>query len=107
MGARGGIRAGIARDTDAFTLVRAALEAVCYQTHDLTQAMQTDSGIAIDEIRVGMTVNAWLFQFLTDITRIQINKPMTTSTTAQGVAYLVGLQLGTIESKQDIRSIGN
>ena len=99
-----GILSGITRDTDASALVRAALESVAYQTHDLIQAMEADSGIEIDQIRVdgGMAVNAWLLQFLADITRIRISKPVTTETTAQGVAYLAALQLGMIGSRQEI-----
>ncbi|MCY3770087.1 MAG: glycerol kinase GlpK [Gammaproteobacteria bacterium] len=99
-----GILSGITRDTDASALIRAALESVGYQTHDLIQAMQADSGLVIDEIRVdgGMAVNAWLLQFLADITRIPVCKPVTTEITAQGVAYLAALQLGIIESRQAI-----
>lgn len=101
-----GILCGITRDTDVANLVRAAVESVCYQTHDLIDAMLDDSGLSLAEIRVdgGMVVNHWLLQFLADITKSKILKPQVTETTALGAAYLAGLQLGYFNSLEDIAS---
>ena len=99
-----GIISGLTRDTSASDLVRAAIESVCYQTHDLISAMLEDSGLSLAEIRVdgGMTANNWLLQFLSDITQTRICKPTITETTALGASYLAGLQIGLFESIEDI-----
>ncbi len=99
-----GIISGLTRDTNPSDLVRAAIESVCYQTHDLIDAMLEDSGLSLTEIRVdgGMTVNNWLLQFLSDITQARICKPTITETTALGVSYLAGLQIGLFESIEDL-----
>jgi glycerol kinase len=104
-----GIVCGITRDTSASDLVRAAIESVCYQTHDLIDAMLEDSGLNLSEIRVdgGMTANNWLLQFLADITGARICKPVITETTALGASYLAGLQLGIFESTEEIASTWN
>ncbi len=99
-----GIISGLTRDTTPADLVRAAIESVCYQTYDLVDAMLEDSGLSLAEIRVdgGMTVNNGLLQFLSDITEVHICKPTITETSALGVAYLAGLQMGVFESLEDI-----
>lgn len=99
-----GIISGLTRDTNASDLVRAAIESVCYQTHDLIDAMLADSGLSLAEIRVdgGMTANSWLLQFLSDITQARICKPVITETTALGASYLAGLRLGLFESLADV-----
>ncbi len=99
-----GMISGITRDTSASDLVRAAMESVCYQTADLVDAMLEDSKLSLAEIRVdgGMTVNQWMLQFLADITDTPIRKPTITETTALGVSYLAGLQLGLFSSIDDI-----
>ena len=68
---------GITRDTSKAQLVRAALEAVCYQTRDLLDAMLKDSRAEISLLRVdgGMTVNNWLMRFLADITGVAVERP--------------------------------
>ncbi len=95
---------GITRDTAKAQLVRAALEAVCYQTGDLLAAMEKDSGAEISLLRVdgGMAVNDWLLQFLADITGVAVERPVVTETTATGAAYLAGLRCGLFDSPVQI-----
>lgn len=93
--ARGAIY-GLTRDTSAAHIVRAALEAVCYQTHDLITAMAADSGTVLDALRVdgGMVANDWMLQFLADITGLAVERPLQSESTALGAAMLAGLQAG-------------
>ncbi|MBI1362446.1 MAG: glycerol kinase GlpK [Proteobacteria bacterium] len=95
---------GLTRDTGIAEVVRAALEAVCYQTHDLTDAMCKDAGIKLHALRVdgGMVVNDWLVQFLADVLNVPVDRPTITETTALGVAYLAGLGAGVYASLDDI-----
>ena len=100
--ARGAIF-GITRDTGPAELVRATLESVCYQTFDLLEAKRRD-GLKPTRLRVdgGMVQNNWLCGFLADILGIIVERPVETETTALGVAYLAGLQIGLFESIEDI-----
>ncbi len=100
--ARGAIF-GITRDTGPAELVRATLESVCYQTSDLLDANRRD-GIEPSRLRVdgGMVQNSWLCRFLADILGISVDRPLETETTALGVAYLAGLQVGLFDSVEDI-----
>jgi glycerol kinase len=87
---------GMTRDTGVAHLVRAALESVCYQTNDLIEAMARDSGAPPATLRVdgGMVANNWLVQYLADILDVRVERPRVLDTTALGVAYLAGLQVG-------------
>jgi len=100
--ARGAIF-GLTRDSGIAQIVRAALEAVCYQTRDLLEAMREDATTPT-ELRVdgGMAVNDWLMQFLSDILRIPVVRPQTVETTALGAAQLAGLQAGIYASLDEI-----
>ena len=91
---------GLTRDSGAAQLVRAALEAVCYQTRDLMDAMASDSGHAVGTLRVdgGMAANDWLMQFLADILGTVVERPQVTETTALGAARLAALGIGLIPS---------
>ncbi|MBF7073168.1 glycerol kinase GlpK [Glaciecola sp. MH2013] len=86
---------GMTRGTSQAHFARAALEAVCYQTYDLQQAMASD-GVPSSKVLVdgGMVANDWLCQFLSDILQVEIQRPSNMETTAIGAAYLAGLQLG-------------
>lgn len=103
--ARGAIF-GLSRDTGIKEIVTAGLQAVCYQSRDLLDAMRKD-GVDPQELRVdgGMTVNGWLMQFLADILGIKIAKPQLTETTALGVALLAGLAAGLYQSLQDCAAV--
>ena len=94
--ARGAIF-GITRGTTAAELARAALEAVCYQTRDLLDAMHGDwQDQASPVVRVdgGMAVSDWTMQFLADILDAPVDRPQNLETTALGAAYLAGLKAG-------------
>lgn len=94
---------GMTRDTGRAELVRATIESVCYQTADLLDAMKGD-GITPTRLRVdgGMVQNNWLCGFLSGILGLTVERPMETETTALGVAYLAGLQVGFYESIDSI-----
>ena len=96
--ARGAV-VGLTRDAGAAHLCRAALEAVCYQTRDLLDAMAQD-GARPTALRVdgGMVGNAWMLQFLADVLDVPVVRPEVTETTALGAAYLAGLHAGVYAS---------
>ena len=102
--ARGAIF-GLTRDTGIAEIVRAGLESVGYQTHDLMEAMKRDSETGSKALRVdgGMVANNWFLQFLADLLNVPVERPRVTETTALGAAYLAGVQLGIFESLADIR----
>ncbi len=87
---------GLTRDSGRAEIARAALEAVCYQTRDLFDAMADDAGTRPATLRVdgGMVVNGWLCQALADIVHVPVERPRVVETTALGAAWLAGLQLG-------------
>jgi glycerol kinase len=93
--ARGTI-VGITRGTTAAHIARAALESIAYQSMDLLDCMQADSGTSIGELRVdgGATVNDTLMQFQADILGVPVTRPPVRETTALGAAYLAGLAVG-------------
>ena len=99
--ARGAIY-GITRDTGPEHFIRAALEAVAYQTNDLISAMAQD-GMSPTNIRVdgGMAANNWLMQFLSDIINISVERPLQLETTALGAAILAGVADGKFSSIED------
>ena len=88
---------GLTRATTNKELSRAALEAVCYQTNDLLEAMKRDwgaTGQTILRVDGGMTASDWTMQFLADLLGAPVDRPMVLETTALGAAYLAGLQAG-------------
>ena len=91
-----GLIIGLTRGTGKAHIARAAIESICYQTADLLDAMQKDSGITLTELRVdgGATKNDALLQFQADILQIPIIRSKTAETTALGAAYLAGLAVG-------------
>jgi glycerol kinase len=101
--ARGAIL-GLTRDSGIAHIVRAGLESVCYQTHDLLAALRQDGIIASPALRVdgGMIANSWLLQFLADITRVPVERPVYAETTVLGAAFLAGLGSGVFGSLEEI-----
>ena len=87
---------GLTLDATGAHLVRAALEAVAYQTFDLLRAMEADGCAAPVALRVdgGMAANGWLCQFLADILDCRVDRPSNLETTALGAAFLAGLATG-------------
>ncbi len=93
--ARGAIL-GLTRGTSRAHIVRAALEAVAFQTRDLLEAIAKDTGEQLAELRVdgGMTKNDFLMQFQSDLLGVPVRRPANVEVTAAGAAYLAGLQVG-------------
>lgn len=102
--ARGSI-SGISRGTTAAHIARAALEGIAYQTLDIVDAMQRDSGIELCELKVdgGAARNNLLMQFQSDLLSTRVIRPQVTETTALGAAYLAGLAVGYWDSIEDIK----
>ena len=103
MYARGTI-IGITRGTSAEHIARSTLEAIAYQTRDVLEAMEADSGEKAKSLRVdgGATRSDFLMQFQADILGIPIEKPTVTEMAALGAAYLAGLGVGFWKSREEI-----
>ncbi|BCJ85513.1 hypothetical protein skT53_04980 [Effusibacillus dendaii] len=95
MYARGAIF-GLTRGTSKEHIIRATLEALAYQTRDVLRAMEDDSGIRLQALRVdgGAVANNLLMQFQSDILGVKVERPAVTETTALGAAFLAGLATG-------------
>ena len=93
--ARGTI-VGLTRGSTKEHLARATLESIAYQSYDVVKAMQTDSGVALSELRVdgGAVVDDTLMQFQADVLGVDVVRPRVTETTGLGAAYCAGLQVG-------------
>jgi glycerol kinase len=90
---------GLTRNTGPNEIAKAALEAACYQTRDLVEAMQDDWGKRLDDVTLrvdgGMCASDWTMQFLADILNAPIDRPTVLETTALGAAWLAGMRSGT------------
>ncbi|MBT4319961.1 glycerol kinase GlpK [Candidatus Bathyarchaeota archaeon] len=95
-----GLITGITRGTSRTHLARAALESIAYQTHDIVECMQRDSGYDIKSLRVdgGATRNGFLMQFQSDILDVPVIRPRMIEATARGAAYMAGLAVDFWES---------
>jgi glycerol kinase len=91
-----GIWCGLTRGTTRAHLVRAALESIAYQSRDLVEAMERESGVRVRALRVdgGASLNAFLMQFQADLLGIRITRPGLVETTALGAALLAGIGAG-------------
>ncbi len=100
---------GLTRGTAKEHFVRATLESLAYQTRDVLDAMQTDSGIDLTALRVdgGAVMNDFLMQFQSDILNVPVDRPAVNETTALGAAYLAGLAVGFWESKEQVKEHWN
>ena len=103
MYARGSIF-GLTRGSNKNHIIRASLEAIAYQVKDLINAMEEDAGCKINTLKVdgGASKNKLLMQFQSDITNVEVCKPIITETTALGAAYLAGLAVGYFKNIEDI-----
>jgi glycerol kinase len=99
-----GILSGITAGTDRAQLVRATLESIAYQTRELVEAMEADSGHKLKELRVdgGAAANNFLMQFQADILGCRIVRPADIETTALGAAYLAGLATGFFKNLDEL-----
>jgi glycerol kinase len=103
--ARGGI-VGLTRYVNKGHLARAVLEATAYQTREVIDAMNADSGVALTSLKVdgGMVGNELLMQFQADILGVPVIRPVVAETTALGAAYAAGLAVGFWQGEDDIRN---
>ena len=97
---------GMTLGTGRAEIVRATLESIAYQTRELVEAMEADSGERLKELRVdgGAAANNFLMQFQADILGCRIVRPADTETTALGAAYLAGLATGFWKSVEELES---
>ena len=104
MKARGAIF-GLTRGAGKSHLIRATLESLAYQTKDVLTAMEADSGITLQSLKVdgGATINNLLMQFQADILGTTVERPDITETTAMGAAYLAGLATGFWPSRDELK----
>lgn len=95
---------GATRGTTRAHLARAVLESMCYQTRDVVEAMERDSGISLKELRCdgGASANSFLMQFQSDILGVPVEVPKISETTALGAAYLAGLATGFWQSRDEL-----
>lgn len=108
MYARGTI-VGLTRGAKREHLIRATLESLAYQTRDVLEAMQEDSGINLAALKVdgGACANNFLMQFQADILGVPVDRPQVIETTALGAAYLAGLATGFWKDKDEIAANWN
>nr|WP_321455734.1 glycerol kinase GlpK [uncultured Cohaesibacter sp.] len=95
---------GLTRGTTKEHFVRATLESLCYQTRDVVSAMEADSGIKLEKLRVdgGAVANDLMLQIQSNFLQTPVERPMCIETTALGAAYLAGLAVGFWKDKNDI-----
>ncbi|HTC11986.1 MAG TPA: glycerol kinase GlpK [Acetobacteraceae bacterium] len=100
-----GVMAGLTRYATAGHIARAALEATAYQVRDVLAAMERDSGVTMQALRVdgGMVLNELLMQFQADILDVPVERPRVIETTALGAAYAAGLAVGYWHDTVDLR----
>jgi len=101
-----GVIVGLTRATHKSHLARATLDAICYQTMEIMDAMVADSGIAMTEMKVdgGITANQLCMQLQADVMGIDIVKPLITETTALGAAYAAGLAISFWKSTDEVKA---
>jgi glycerol kinase len=103
-GARGTI-VGLTRGTTTAHIARAALDSMAYQTREVLDAMQQDSGTPLKLLKVdgGAAANNLLMQFQSDVLGVDVQRPVVQETTALGAAYLAGLAVGFWRDQEDVR----
>ncbi|NDJ36441.1 MAG: glycerol kinase GlpK, partial [Chloroflexi bacterium] len=106
--ARGAI-VGLTRFNNKGHIARAALEATAYQTRDVLDAMNADSGVDLAKLKVdgGMVYNELLMQFQSDILNVPVIRPVVTETTSLGAAYAAGLAVGFWDDQEALRENWN
>jgi glycerol kinase len=100
-----GVVAGLTRFVTAGHIARAALEATAYQSREVVEAMNEDSGVALESLKVdgGMVANDLLMQFQADLLGVPVIRPQVAETTALGAAYAAGLATGFWEDQESLR----
>ena len=102
-----GIIIGLTRGTKREHLARAALDSMAYQSYDLLQAMNEESGLPLTELKVdgGASVNDLMMQFQADLLDVTVRRPKVPETTALGAAYLAGLAVGYWKSQEELSNL--
>jgi glycerol kinase len=103
--ARGAI-VGLSRFNTNAHVARATLEAICYQSRDVVDAMEADSGVHLEVLKVdgGITANQLCMQIQADVLGVDVVKPVVAETTALGAAYAAGLAVGFWKNADDLRA---
>ncbi|GAB2482504.1 glycerol kinase [Jatrophihabitans fulvus] len=106
--ARGAI-VGLSRYNTNAHLARATLESICYQSRAVSEAMEADSGVHVDVLKVdgGVTVNELCMQLQADILGVPVSRPVVAETTALGAAYAAGLAVGFWKNTDELRENWN
>jgi glycerol kinase len=101
-----GVIVGLTRYVNKAHLVRAALESICYQTREVLDAMNADSGVPLTALKVdgGATANNFLMQLQADILGVEVLRPRVAETTSLGAAYAAGLAVGYWQTLDDLRA---
>ena len=101
--ARGAI-VGLTRGVNKYHIIRATLDSLCYQTHDVLRAMESDSGIRLAALKVdgGASANDYLMQTQADLIAVPVERPACVESTALGAAYLAGLAVGYWANKENV-----
>lgn len=91
-----GVITGLTRGVNRYHIVRAALDAICYQVDDVLRSMGSELGTSIESLHVdgGACVNNYLMQRQSDLSNVCIDRPVSVESTARGAAYLAGLAVG-------------
>ena len=99
-----GIIVGLTRGVNKYHIIRATLESLAYQVHDVVRAMEADSGIPLASLKVdgGASANNFLMQTQADMVQVPVKRPQCVETTAMGAAYLAGLAVGYWKDKNEI-----
>ena len=106
--ARGSIL-GMTRGTGKYHIIRATLDSIAYQVHDVLRAMELDAGLSLEGLRVdgGAAANGYLMQTQADINGSRVLRPRSLETTAMGAAFLAGLAVGYWANTDDVRNSWN
>ena len=102
-----GVLIGLTRGTTRAHIARAVLESIAWSTKDVIDAMERESGVHLDELRVdgGATANGWLMQFQSDVLNLPLDVPENTETTALGSGYLAGLATGVYADRDELAQL--
>lgn len=102
-----GIICNLTRGVGKAHIIRAVLEAICYQVKDLCDAIEADSAIRLKKLMVdgGACANDFLLQFQSDILQVEVDRPTNTESTALGAALLAGLGAGIFKDKSELKNI--
>jgi glycerol kinase len=100
---------GLSRYNTNAHIARATLEAICYQSRDVADAMEKDSGVRLEVLKVdgGVTANELCMQIQADVLGVPVSRPVVAETTALGAAYAAGLAVGFWANEDELRENWN